>query len=386
MAVIKASVAFLTAVLLGRYAIKPLFRLFSQSRNEEIFTALALLVILATATATGHAGLSLTLGAFLGGMIISETPYRHLIQTEAKPFRNLLLGFFFITIGMSLDWRLLTAHWGEILLFLVLLITVKASLVAAAARSFGWSTPGSVQLGFLLAQGSEFIFVIVAMPMVRQELGEEMVGVILTGVAASLACTPSLASLGNSLARRLKQNTTNAGATKESMGVATRPVVIFGMDEVGRAVADALEAHGVSYDAFERNYDRFLAASADGYPVALGDPGDIRFMETLSYAEREAVVLTNVHYEVTEDLKPVMQDRYPDLSHFIAVDTEENKTLLEGTGIWPVINRSFPRGIDLAAAVLRHQKIHETKIQGWMQRQQERALQNSISSTSLVAD
>ena len=131
-------------------------------------------------------------------MIISETPYRHVIQTEARPFRALLLGFFFITVGMSLDWRVLLADWAQIVVFLAALIAIKAVLVAIAARAFGWSTPGSVQLGFLLAQGSEFAFVIVAMPAVRAALGERAVGVIVTGIAASLALTPTLAALGHS--------------------------------------------------------------------------------------------------------------------------------------------------------------------------------------------
>ena len=126
-----------------------------------------------------------------------------MIQTEARPFRALLLGFFFITVGMSLDWRVLLADWAQIIVFLAALIALKAVLVAIAARAFGWSTPGSVQLGFLLAQGSEFAFVIVAMPAVRAALGERAVGVVVTGIAASLALTPTLAALGHSLARML---------------------------------------------------------------------------------------------------------------------------------------------------------------------------------------
>lgn len=387
LALVKAVLAFFAAMLLARYAIKPLFRFFSQTRNEEVFTAMALLVVLATAAATGRSGLSLTLGAFLGGMIISETPYRHLIQTEAKPFRNLLLGFFFITVGMSLDWRILLGQWSEILVFLAVLVVVKAFLVAVAARVFGWSTPGSVQLGFLLAQGSEFVFVIIAMPTVREALGENTVGVVITGVAASLACTPSLAALGNSLARLLKQRaSSNVPISETTPRITLAPVIIFGMDEVGRTVADALEATGVPYDAIEANHDRFLAASADGYPVAFGDLSDVRLMETVAYAERKAIVISHVGIEVVEAIKPIMQDRYPELTRFIAVGTEEDKKRFEKTGLHPVVNRSYPPGIDLASEVLRFLHVDETKILPWMQRQQERALRASVEGEALVAD
>lgn len=381
LAVLKAVVAFVVAVVIGRYAVRPLFRFLATTKNEEVFTATALLVVLATAVATGGAGLSLTLGAFLGGMIISETPYRHVIQTEAKPFRNLLLGFFFITVGMSLDWSILVGHWAEILVFLFALITIKAVLVSAVARVFGWSMPGSVQLGFLLAQGSEFVFVIIAMPMVRETLGEGFVGVVITGIAASLVLTPTLATLGNRLARVLRRRIPDSVSTDAPLSsVTTAPLLVFGMGDVGRMVADALEAHDLPYDAIEMDHDRFLAASADGYPVAFGDPGDVRLMETLGFAEREVAVVTIVRYELAKALMPVMRDRYPNLTRFIAVDTDEDKVRFEAVGMWPVVNRSVPRGIDTAAVVLRAQRVDEAKIQAWMQRQQERALQANVGT------
>jgi CPA2 family monovalent cation:H+ antiporter-2 len=379
-AALKAAVAFLAAVLIGRYAIKPLFRFLARSRQEEIFTATALLIILATAAATGGAGLSLTLGAFLGGMIISETPYRHMIQTEARPFRDLLLGFFFITVGMSLDWRGLLADWAQILVFLAALIAIKALLVALAARAFGWSTPGSVQLGFLLAQGSEFAFVIVALPAVRAALGEGAVGVIVTGIAVSLALTPSLAALGHRLARTLRRRSLAAAPAGEITPRATiAPVVVFGMGDVGRCVADALEANEIPYDAVEMDHDRFLAASADGYRVAYGDVGDVRLMETLAMAQRSAVVITVIRYELSKALTPIVRDRYPDLIRFIAVDDDEERARFEALGMRAVVNRSTPRGLELAAAVLRGQGVEEDRIGAWMQRQQERALEAVVS-------
>jgi CPA2 family monovalent cation:H+ antiporter-2 len=383
-ALVKATAAFMAAVLIGRYAVNPLFQLFSRTRNAEIFTALALLVVLSTAVATGSAGLSLTLGAFLGGMIISESPYRHVIQTEARPFRNLLLGFFFITIGMSLNWHILLTHWAEILAFLFVLIMFKAVLVAVAARLVGWSVPGAIQLGFLLAQGSEFVFVIVAMPMVRQALGEAMTGVIITGIAASLMLTQSLVFLGNGLIRILRLGA-NVPASEAEPGARTAPVIIIGLGDVGRSVADALEAHEIRYDAIEQDYDRFLSATADGYPVAIGDPRDVRLMVTLAYEDREAIVVTSNRHEAVDALTLVMHERYPNMTCFIAVEDEADREHYASRGLRPVINRSVPCGLDLAAAVLRHQHVDEPDIQLWMRRYQERALQSRASTPVLVS-
>ena len=124
------------------------------------------------------------------------------------------------------------------------------------------------------------------------------------------------------------------------------PVVVFGMDEVGRCVVDGLEANEVAYDAVEMDYDRFLAASADGYAVAFGDVGDVRLMETLAMAERSAVVVTVVRYELSKALTPIVRDRYPNLIRFIAVDDDEDRARFEALGMRAVINRSTPRGLD----------------------------------------
>lgn len=384
MALGKTAFAFLAALLLGKYAIRPLFRLLSQSRNEEVFTAMALLVVLTAATATSGADLSLTLGAFLGGIIIAETPYRHIIQTEAKPFRNLLLGFFFIAVGMSLDWRLLLLSWFDILSFIAVFISIKALLFAVAARAVGWSIPGSAQLGFLLAQGSEFVFVILAMPALRSALSESSFGIIITGIAATMALTPTLANLGNRLARVIERNAVAKVPISEiTPASTTAPVILFGMGEVGRTVANALEAHAIAYDAIEGDHERFLSASADGYPVAFAELGDHRLMETLAYAERTLIVVTNGSLELAKSLTPTMHERYPALTCIIAVDSEEERSHFETLGLRTVVNRSAPPGLDMAVSVLHFLNVGEEKIIAWMSRQQERALGTSFSGLTL---
>ena len=159
-ATLKALGVFLLTILIGRYLSTPLLKGVSSLKNEEIFTAAALLIVLAMAAFTGFIGLSLTLGAFLAGMMISETPYRHFIQTEIKPFRGLLVSFFFITIGMSLHLTTIFHSWWKIILIVVLLILIKTIFIYLAALSLRSSNKISIQLGFLLSQGSEFAFVV----------------------------------------------------------------------------------------------------------------------------------------------------------------------------------------------------------------------------------
>ena len=373
-AAVNAAIAFVAAVAIGRYGIGSLFALLSRSRNNEIFTATALLIVLATAAATQAIGLSLALGAFLGGMMLAETPYRQLIQTEIKPFRGLLLGFFFITVGMPLAPAALLADGGWVLLFLIGYIAIKAVCNALASLAFRWSVPGSIQLGLLLAQGDEFAFVLFADAGLRGALGERAAGVIITGVAVSLALTPALATAGRELARRLRA-ATSVGAPATGAPAGIEPVVIVGMGDIGRTVADGLQANRIAYLAVEFDPDRFATARADGYPVAFGDPGDSRLIDTLEVERRSAIAVTIVRYEVSAALTPLMRDRYPHVVRFVAVDTEEERARFAALGMHPVITRSVPRGLDLAAAVLVHQRVGRRASAAWMQREQQRALE-----------
>jgi CPA2 family monovalent cation:H+ antiporter-2 len=192
-AALKAFAAFIVTIIIGRYLATPIFRGVASLKNEETFTATALLMVLATAAATGLLDLSLTLGAFLGGMMIAGTPYRHFIQTEVKPFRGLLLSFFFITVGMSLSTSTLINSWWQILLVVAAMLFIKTLFIYLASITFRSSNRISLQLGFLLSQGSEFAFVVFSLPHINQALGAEISSVLISSVALSMALTPPLA-------------------------------------------------------------------------------------------------------------------------------------------------------------------------------------------------
>ncbi len=375
-AALNATVAFVTTILLGRFLIRPLFKVLLKSRNEEVFTAATLLIVLATAAATGIMGLSLTLGAFLGGMIISETPLRHVIWTEVKPFRGLLLGFFFITVGMSLDTNILFREWALVLVFSALLISIKTVLVFLSALALRIPMPSAVQLGFLLSQGSEFAFVIFAMPALRSALGPDLSAISITAVALSMALTPPLAALGHRIATRFATKNLTAQRGEETAGATeVAPIVIVGMGEIGRCITDALEAHSIAYTAIEMDHDRFIEANADGYPVAFGDASDLRLMEMFQISQRSTIVVTISRYQVSRGLTPIVRERYPNLTRFVSVESDEEKAKFEALGMRAIVARSIPKGLDLAAAVLKEHKVSNEKIHEWMQRQQSQALE-----------
>jgi CPA2 family monovalent cation:H+ antiporter-2 len=373
LALAKAAGAFVAAVLIGRHAARPLFALLARTRNEEVFTASALFMALLAAAATGAMGLSLTLGAFLGGTIIAETAYRPVVQSEIKPFRGLLLGFFFISVGMGLDPRLLASGWPLVLALAGGLIVAKILLVGAAGRLFGWTLPGSVQLGFLLAQGSEFAFVILSLGPVREGLGDHAVGALIAAVAASLAATPTLAEAGRALAGRLRQRLARVDPAETTPRGRAAPVLIVGMGEVGRTVADGLTAFGVGYAALERDPERYARANADGYAVAFGDAAEPRLWEPMALGERRATVVTPARYEVSAPLSPISRERYPDLVRFVPVPNEAERRRFDAVGMRAVLDRGVPRGLDLAGAVLECLGLEPGAVADWQRRARERA-------------
>ncbi len=381
----KGVVAFVIAIGVGRFVVGPLFVFLSKTKREEIFTATALLVVLATAAATGAMELSMTLGAFLGGMIISETPYRQVIQTEVKPFRALLLGFFFVTVGMSIDIEILYREWWKVLLAVFLLVSLKTVMACFAAMGLRRPMPHAIQFSFLLSQGSEFAFVIFGMPALENALGPELSAILIISIAASMALTPLLATLGHRLATYLANKDSEVRLTDEPSSVhQISPVVIFGMDEVGQRVADGLEAQGIAYTAIEMDHDRFIKAHADGYPVAFGDVADLRLMETFQMAQRPTIVITIARYEISKALTPIVRERYPDLTRFVSVENDEERRKFEALGMKAIVTRSVPKGLDLAALVLREHKVSDDKIQKWMQQQQDQALE-TVGTREMLA-
>ncbi len=385
-ALLKASICFAVALGLARVAVRPLFELVARTRNEEVFTAMALLVALATAWATQRIGLSLTLGAFLGGMVVAETPYRAIVQSEIKPFRGLLLGFFFISVGLSLDRQALLHAWPAVLIGAAVLMGAKALLNMLASLVFRWSVPGSTQLALLLAQGSEFAFVIFGLGSVQAMIGQRTTALLVAAVALSLAATPGFAELGRSLAGRMRRRHVRAEADRELVERdVPAPVFIVGMGRRGRVVADALTDVGIAYAAAERDPQRLGEAVADGYEVAYGDVGDPRLWSAVALEGRRVSVLTAPSLDVSAGLTPVARAFFPHLKRLAAVVDANASAAFAAAGLVPVVDGGAVPGLALAAAVLAELDVAPERIEAWLARQQGRIAGQPPEALAVVA-
>ncbi|MCX9146946.1 cation:proton antiporter [Erythrobacter sp. WG] len=327
----KALAAFAVAVLFARYLTEPLFGLIARAGTTEVYTATALFIALAAGWATGLAGLSLTLGAFLGGMAVADSRYRILVQTEIDAFRGLFLSFFFISVGLSIDPALLVRDWMMVAGVTIGLIVLKCAFNVAAGLLNRWSVPGSIQLGFLLGQGSEFTLVLLALPAVAGLAEPRLVSAMVTAIAISLAVTPVVSNLGRKLAGRLRR-----GPADMKLAGDDAPVLIIGMTPVGRALADALEYNEVGYLALEADHDRFQMALADGYAVHRANPGDPRSWDAIGIDRRQVLVIATGDTGVSRELTPLAEQRMPGVPRIIAVEGADAIEEMGALGLVPV--------------------------------------------------
>ena len=314
-ATLKVAVAVLAILGIGRLVLRHAVLPVAQLRNREIFAALTLLVVLATATLTQLAGLSMAFGAFLAGMLFAETNYRHQVGAVILPFRGLLLGLFFVTVGMSVDLDLIWREGWTVALLVVLLLFGKAALLAGLAWLFG--TPGSqaLNLGILLAQAGEFGFVLLGVAMASGALGVEDWQLLLVVVALTMVLTPFLGRLGQIVSDRIER--------REAVRVEDQPddaeplsghVVIAGYGRVGQAVAARLEAAGVRYIAIDLDPHRIAQARHRGLPVFFGDATRPEILDALDLGRARSLVVTVDSPEAALQLVALVCYIFPDLA------------------------------------------------------------------------
>jgi Kef-type K+ transport system membrane component KefB/voltage-gated potassium channel Kch len=381
LALAQTGIAFWAAILAGRYVINPVFRTLAATRNAEAFTAFTLLLVLAAACATALAGLSLTLGAFLAGLAVSGTPYRHEVQTEMGPFRGLLLSFFFISVGLALDVPGLIANLPLVITFALGLLVVKSAFGFVAARLSGWSKAGAAQFGFLLAQGSEFTLVILSLATIVSAVTSSTLSVLVAGVALSLALAPIWASLGGKLSRRFAAEAPTQAAEPPA---SARPVIVIGLTPAGRLAIDALSDHAIAYVATEYDPERFLAAVSDGYRVSFGDATNMKLIDAIGGSNARAVVLGVSRFEVSQEVTPTVRRKFPGLARIVAVDTADDVPRYAELGIRAHVSAAAPEGIEMVTDMLRVLGISDTAVASWMRRAVEQTMIGEVDRAAII--
>ena len=292
-ATLGAAVVIAAILLIGRRVVRPLFRMAGSARSPEVFMAATLLLILGSAVFTDAAGLSPALGAFIAGLLIAETEYRHEIHANIEPFKGLLLGLFFISIGMYMDLGEFFRQPGLILMSVLGLFAIKAAVVFVLARAFRQRSADAIEMGLLLGQGGEFAFAIVGFAASVALLPEATAQFMLLVVTATLFVTPAAARLARAAARRLEPHTAPDGRDDVRLPTGIEGhVVIAGYGRLGRLIADILERQRIGHVAVELDVERVAELRAQGAPVFVGDASRASLLHNLKLDTAAALVVT----------------------------------------------------------------------------------------------
>ncbi len=285
-----ALVAVVVIAGVSRLALRPLFQIVAAAESTELFMAACLLVVVAAAVVSAYAGLSLALGAFIAGLLLAETEFRRAVELAIDPFKGLLLGLFFVSVGAGLDPAQLVTHPATTLGLALALIVIKTPLVAALALLFGVNGRQAREIGLMLAPGGEFAFVILAAASAAGIIAPKLTSQILIGVSFSMALIPLFAALAARLDARSKQRP--VGPEPPYLPAPASRVIIVGYGRVGQVVAEMLRVHKVDYVCLEG--DAFVASEAHkrGEPVYWGDGTHQELLDRCGFAHARALVVT----------------------------------------------------------------------------------------------
>ena len=352
-AVTNGAAALAIVFLFGRFLLRPLYRSISAMRSAELFVSTTLLVVLGTSWLMDQAGLSMALGALLAGLLLAETEFRHQIEADIKPFRGILLGLFFMTIGMSIDIQLIAEH--PVLIFLILagLLIGKSIVTAGLCRLVGLPGDVSIRTGLALSQGGEFGFVMFGAAMTLGLLPEVFAQILMAVIALSMIATPGLFALGKIISSRFAAPIGDGvHAFDADIEDISGHVLIAGFGRVGQTVARVLSDAGISYVALDLDQARVAKARKLGMPVFFGNADQLPVLQAAGVERAKLAVLTLDEKETVSRTLAALRGNYPDLPIFVRARDRRHTLALENIGATAVVSEAAEASLQLGSVVL----------------------------------
>ncbi len=361
MTLLKSVGAIALIYLLGRRVIRPLFRSFTQQRQPDVFMALTLLSTLGIAALTEMAGLSLALGAFLAGLLLAETEFKHEVEVTIEPFKGLLMGLFFMSVGMAIDVREVMKSPVWLPLSVVGLFLIKTVVTGLIFRIGGFTWGRAIEGGALLGQGGEFTFIVVGFALSAKLMPQEIGQFIMLVVSLSLFATPLAAKAGHAFGdwwdrRHGEQQGSLDAETVEQAG---GHVIIAGFGRVGQLVAQMVSEQNVPYVAFETNSRIVGKLHTAGLPVYFGDAARLELLRKVHAERAAAIVLTMDHPASALHAVKAIRREYPDLPLIARSRDEKHAQALKQAGASYVIPETLETALQLAAFVLQSLGVSE---------------------------
>jgi CPA2 family monovalent cation:H+ antiporter-2 len=353
-----AAVALLLVLAAGRWLLRPLFLMIASVRSAELFSLAVLLAVLASAWVTHAVGLSLALGAFLAGMMLAETEFRHQVEATIRSYREVLLGLFFITVGMLLDVGLLLRDLPVVMAILFGMLLVKAAVVAVVAKPATKSWFKSLRTGVIVAQGGEFGFALLILLLRKELLDPAIVQPLLAATVLSMVLSPLIIRHNRRITRVILRETGNPQTEamrqeRVTLAAADREhVVICGFGRVGQNIARVLEQSGFEYIALDVDPYRIRTGRQAGDPVVYGDAAQIKVLENVGVAHASVVVITFANPDVALRILRAVRELRADVPILVRTQDDTKLTELQAAGATEVVPETFEASLMLLSHLL----------------------------------
>ncbi|MBK6597271.1 MAG: cation:proton antiporter [Proteobacteria bacterium] len=356
--VLAGTVAVMVVLAAGRWLLRPLFFEIAHSRLRELFTLAVLLVALSSAWASHLAGLSMALGAFLAGMMLAETEYRHQIEAVIRPFRDILLGLFFISVGMLLDLQLLLSEFWLVMAILLALVLLKAIIAAVVFRVLLDSGLKALRAGITLAAGGEFGIALLTLLLKNGSMDRIYVQPLLVAIVLSMVLAPLLISNNKRIARWfVRDKAPDSTALQREFAVTEQVaqrehVIVCGFGRVGQNIARVLESQGFEFIAVDLDPARIRVARQAGEPVYYGDSAEEQVLERVGLATASAVIITFASPATSIAILRSVRRSRPNLPVLVRTQDDAQLTELKEAGATEVVPETFEASLMLASHAL----------------------------------
>ena len=351
LSVVEALGAIVVILFAGRFLLRPLFRAVGGSKTRELFTAAALLVVVGAAALTGAAGLPLSLGAFAAGVILSESEYRHELQADVEPFEGLLLGFFFMSVGMSANLHLALAEPATILAGVLLLIVLKTAIAFGLGKLRGQATATAVRFSLAISQGSEFGFVLFAAALAVGALGKPEADRANLIIALSMLASPVIFAVSERLIMPRLLKTVPPGGPAVSEAIPA-PVVICGFGRFGQVVGRVLKMRGIAFNALDAEPDNIETVRRYGHLAYFGDATRLDLLRAVGADQAKVIVLALPDPEQVVRIAELARTYFPQAKVFARARNRRIAHRLIDVGVDDFVRETFLSSLRLTELVL----------------------------------
>ncbi len=364
-ALTKAFFALIIIFTVGRLLIRPLFNLVTSTKNDEVFIATTLLIALGTAYITNYFNLSMALGAFVAGLIVAETEYCHEVEQVILPFKKLLLGLFFMAIGMSIDLAILYQNLFTIILLATSLMMLKAIIILTVCLLFKCKKSSAIKVSFLLSQGGEFAFILFSLDATEQIIAPEILQMLMAIVTVTMSLTPFFAKVGDYIAKKMDdeeyRRTIEQILDYDTMDM-TQHVIIAGFGKIGKVVAKVLELEQVNYIGMDVDSNIVNKEQDAGFSVFMGDITKVRLLKAMRAERAQSIVLATGNPLINRKAIKVIKDNFPEVNIIVRVKDLSDAASYYELGANYLVPETCEAGLQLGANVLSNAGFSESAV------------------------